>query len=253
MDDVGDDDGWSQHLASAIDGTPLEPTLEDAVRPMSGLLFGTSDGRRQKLDFGEVKGLLRQKRREMAGIIRRELEGCEGSISEDCALAIYLYTVDRPFRLFNLVNSRMCAPGRFDPTAPGGLSSELRKCLPYIKFLRHALLSLPGKYRFKGRCFRGVKWAFPRVGWEPDGTWSTDHDLERHYPPGRKFRWYEFKSASTIHATMYMDCFCGVSGPRTIFFIEGVLGFRIQPFSAIVTEHEVLFLVSPAPNAPRPL
>ena len=245
MGDADDDDGWAQHLGSAVDAQVLPASLEEAVRPMSGLLFVDREGQRRKLEFGQVKNLLRQKRREMAGIIRRELvgAGADGAVlEEDCALAVHLYTVDHPFRIFELVNSRMCAPGRSDATAPGGIAPELRKCLPYVKFLRHSLLSLPPKFHFEGRCFRGVKWAFPRVGRLADGSWACEHDLEAHFPPGRQLRWFEFKSASMVHDTMYQPCFCGAEGPRTIFTIEGVRGYIIKPFSALPDEAEVLFL-----------
>eukprot|EP01047_Picozoa_sp_COSAG01_P094210 COSAG01_NODE_25164_length_753_cov_2.336391_1_plen_157_part_01 len=155
-DDGGraDDDGWAQHLGAGIATTPLAPNLEDSVRPMGGLGFTDADGQHRRLDFGQVKALLRRQRRAMADTLRRE-GLTEADLLLDCALAIYLYTLDMP-RIFAIVNRAMYAPERADPTARDGFSKELRRCLPYIKYLRHALRSLPEKYHFSGRCFRGV-------------------------------------------------------------------------------------------------
>ena len=242
MGDAGadDDDGWAQRLGAAIDAQPPCASLVDAVRPMAGLTFEDPGGNIQRLDFGQVKVALRQNRRRICDILRRE--GCGDALTEDYALAIFLYTADQPFRIYQLVNARMRAPSRSDPSAPDGLSAQLRQCLPYISFLREALLALPPAFHHEGRCFRGVQWAYPNCGRQVDGSWAMEHEPGRHFPIGRQLRWYEFKSASTNFSTMYEECFCGDRGARTIFVIENVRGYRIQSFSAIPDEQEVLFL-----------
>eukprot|EP01043_Picozoa_sp_COSAG02_P097801 COSAG02_NODE_33998_length_491_cov_0.778061_1_plen_163_part_11 len=115
---------------------------------------------------------------------------------------------------------------------PGGLSAELRACMPYIKFLWVALEELPQKFHHVGRVQRGIKWAFP----EP-----ANHDPENFFYPGREFCWYEFKSSSTDFNVMYDSYFCGDRGPRTIFTIQGVKCYQIKIFSALQREEEALF------------
>jgi hypothetical protein len=88
---------------------------------------------------------------------------------------------------------------------------------------------------------RGVKWAFPRCGALPDGSWVTEHDPESAFPVGHRFFWYEFKSSAQDFAVMYLACFCGEAGPRTIFTILACEGYRIQVFSHLPNEAEVLF------------
>jgi hypothetical protein len=88
---------------------------------------------------------------------------------------------------------------------------------------------------------RGVKWAFPRCGALPDGSWVAEHDPESAFPVGHRFFWYEFKSSAQDFAVMYLACFCGEAGPRTIFTILACEGYRIQVFSHLPNEAEVLF------------
>ena len=114
----------------------------------------------------------------------------------DFAIAIYLYTLEDP-AIYKLMNGAMFAPGR--ETADGSVSDDIRACLPYIKFLDKSLISLPEKYHFKGRCFRGVKWVFP----------STDkHDPESYFYEGKEFYFYEFKSSS--HTVRGSDDSCSI-------------------------------------------
>eukprot|EP01047_Picozoa_sp_COSAG01_P042109 COSAG01_NODE_3658_length_5818_cov_3.227138_2_plen_131_part_00 len=101
----------------------------------------------------------------------------------------------------------MHAPDR--EVGPGGISSRLRACLPFIKFLDTALETLPPQFHFKGRVNRGVKWAYPRCGRLADGSWATNHDPEKKFPAGEQFFWYEFKSCAQDFKVMYRDAFCG--------------------------------------------
>ena len=147
----------------------------------------------------------------------------------DFAVAIYLYTIDTP-KLYEIINTAAHAADREE--GPGGLSPQLRACMPFIKFLDCALEALPDKYVFAGRVNRGVKWAFPT----PD-----DHDPEAHFPKGKQFFWYEFKSAAQQFDVMYNEMFCGESGPRTIFTIDACQSYMISKFSQFPTEAEALF------------
>ena len=101
-----------------------------------------------------------------------------------------------------------------------------------IKYLDTALEEAPAKFEFSGRCQRGVKYVYPS---------PEDHDPERHFFAGKEVTWYKFNSASVEFKTMYMEQFCGKSGPRTIFNVEGVRGVSIAPFSEFADEAEVLF------------
>ena len=222
-DHVGEDDGWASRLRALIDAEPLAPSLAEAVRPMAGMRFLDADGAERALDIAQVHGVIASARAAIRGVL--QAEGCP-EFGEDAALAIRLYTIERPFRLYRLVNGQMHAPER--DAGPGGVSEGLRKCLPYIKYLCEAMENAPAKFVYSERCHRGVKWAFPRCGALPDGSWADEHDPAAYFFPGREFPWYEFKSASFSFDTMYLDCFCGDRGPRTIFSIEGVRGIKVR-------------------------
>ena len=222
-DHVGEDDGWASRLRALIDAEPLVPSLAEAVRPMGGMRFLDADGAERALDIAQVHGVIASARVAIRGVL--QAEGCP-EFGEDAALAIRLYTIERPFRLYRLVNGQMHAPER--DAGPGGVSEGLRKCLPYIKYLCEAMENAPAKFVYSERCHRGVKWAFPRCGELPDGSWADEHDPAAYFFPGREFPWYEFKSASFSFDTMYLDCFCGDRGPRTIFSIEGVRGIKVR-------------------------
>jgi hypothetical protein len=220
---IGGDDGWAQQLRAVLEAVPLAVTLEEALAPLSAVL-DVDSGR--QLDVERLRALVRGKRSGMRAILRRE--GCP-DYSEDFALAIFLYTVEIP-KLYAVINGQLRSPDRGG--GAGGVSVGLRACLPYIKYLREALLNAPPHMTFEGRCHRGIKWAFPS---------PQDHNPAAFFYPGREFWWFEFKSSSEDFGTMYQVWFCGVSGPRTIFCIEGVRGVRISAFSAIDSEKEVLF------------
>ena len=222
-DHVGEDDGWASRLRALIDAEPLAPSLAEAVRPMAGMRFLDADGAERALDVAQVHGVIGSARAAIRDVL--QAEGCP-EFGEDAALAIRLYTIERPFRLYRLVNGQMHAPER--DAGPGGVSEGLRKCLPYIKYLCEAMENAPAKFVYSERCHRGVKWAFPRCGALPDGSWADEHDPAAYFFPGREFPWYEFKSASFSFETMYLDCFCGDRGPRTIFSIEGVRGIKVR-------------------------
>ena len=80
--------------------------------------------------------------------------------------------------------------------------------------------------------YRGVKYVWP----SPDR-----HDPVAYFREGVTMLWYEFKSTSTSLRMMGNDAFCGhEAGPRTIFTIVAVRGYRIAAFSS-EEEAEVLF------------
>eukprot|EP00300_Choanocystis_sp_HF-7_P016121 c19301_g2_i1.p2 GENE.c19301_g2_i1~~c19301_g2_i1.p2 ORF type:complete len:159 (+),score=24.50 c19301_g2_i1:669-1145(+) len=113
------------------------------------------------------------------------------------------------------------------------LSDGLRACLPYIKFLDTALVQLGEQFQHRGPCYRGVKWVYPNL---------QNHDPVRHFPRGKEFFWYEFKSSSRDLCLMDHERFCGNSGPRTIFVINSLTGYKIDEFSKFgQSEKEVLF------------
>ena len=157
----------------------------------------------------------------------------------DFLLAIYVWTLDSP-KLFKMVNDLMHHPLR--DQGAGGISAELRHCLPFIKYLDTALDQLPDKYHFAGQVNRGVKWAYPAP--KPptaDPPREGEHNPEGYFFQGREFYFYEFKSAATNFDTMYMNSFCGTRGPRTIFTIQASNCYLVKPFSHFPEESEVLF------------
>ena len=234
---VGDDEAWAGVLCAAKDTQPLVATLFDAVAPLAAIpLFAQHCG-----DMARVRTYVHSKRAAMRTALAAH--GL-GGYDEEHALTIHAYTTEAdaaglPLRLYDVVNSAMRSPTRGD--GPGGISAELRACMPYIKLLWVALESLPPAFHFSGKTFRGVQWAFPTpMHHEPPQV--GDHDPERYFFRGRNFSWYEFKSSAMIYSVMYEKDFCGDRGPRTVFIIEGVKCYRIKIFSAVQREEEALFL-----------
>eukprot|EP01047_Picozoa_sp_COSAG01_P028198 COSAG01_NODE_1887_length_8982_cov_15.771474_4_plen_441_part_00 len=223
-DYVGDDVEWARHLGRLLDVESLAPSALEAVRPMAAL--GLID------DLGRVERMLRDRRAPMRAILRAQ--GC-AEFNVEFALAIWLYTLENP-AVYRALNGAMHAPERL--SAGGAVSENLRAVLPLAKLLQTALENAPDKFRYYGRCHRGVKFAFTAGG---KAASVHDHEPAAYYPVGRQFHWFEFKSASIEHDTMYTDAFCGDRGPRTIFEIEGVRGVLVEAFSAVGSEKEVLF------------
>ena len=215
---VGDDAALVHRLRKELRSVPLEDTVLEAIEMMAV---------EHDLDMEELAFAVEVRIPELRATLVRE--GIEGVYRLDFALAIYLYTINAP-KLYEIINSASHATDR--DSGPGGLSPRLRACLPYIKFLDAALAALPAKYLHTGRVNRGIKWAFPS---------PETHDPERHFPIGKRFFWYEFKSAARDFQVMYQPCFCGESGPRTIFTIDACQSYRIEAFSHFPTEAEVLF------------
>ena len=162
------DDEWSAQLRALIDATPPVATAAEAVRPMAGMEFTDADGIVRTLDFAAVKTLLRGARAAIRAVLQRE--GCP-EFGEESALAIRLYTVERPFRLYAIVNGHMHAPDR--AVGPGGASPGLRACLPFVRFLSDSLERAPQKFVYDGRCHRGVKFAFSSTG---EAASAADHN-----------------------------------------------------------------------------
>ena len=122
-------------------------------------------------------------------------------------------------------------------SGPGGVSGDVRACLPLAKLMDVALeeASKPQYWGFfVGQVFRGVRYAFPKPT-------LAQHDPESYFRVGRELHWFEFNSASTDFEVMYRPWFCGRSGPRTVFTIQSCEGVSIKKFSAIPEEEEVLF------------
>ena len=214
---LGDDATFVFRFKKALRQEPLAASVLDSLRPLAEA---------HGLDMEELAFVIETRVPTMRATLERE--GI-ASFSMDCAIAIYLYTIDEP-KLYKFINTACHAADR--DVGQGGLSPSLRACMPYIKFLDTALERLPAKYHFKGRANRGVKWAFPK---------PEDHDPEAHFPKGRQFFWYEFKSAAFKFEVMYQETFCGESGPRTIFTIEACESYMISAFSQFPTEAEALF------------
>ena len=73
---------------------------------------------------------------------RRAPTTASSSYPVDYAIAIHVYTLEDP-SVYRVVNRAMFNPNRRQGI--GGVSAELRACLPYIKFLDAALAALPLK------------------------------------------------------------------------------------------------------------
>ena len=175
---LGDDTSFVFRFRKAMAQEPLVATVLDALRPLAEA---------HGIDMEELEYVISTRRHELRLTLERE--GMP-DFRMDFAVAIYLYTIDAP-KLYEIVNSASHSPDR--DAGPSGLSPQLKACMPYVKFLDSALEALPLKYLFKGRVNRGVKWAFPT---------PEDHDPESHFPEGKRFFWYEFKSAAREFSVM---------------------------------------------------
>ena len=215
--ELGEDEAFVFSLRKALRSEPLAKTVLEALRPLLEMAG---------IEVEMVAAALAGRQPTMRARLRQE--GVE-DYSIQHALAIYAYTLQNP-KIYAVMNGAIHATDR--ENGKGGISPELRSCIPYMKFLDTALEELPEKYKFKGRVNRGVKWAFP----DPES-----HDPEGAFPVGRTLYWYEFKSSAKSFDVMYHDCFCGESGPRTIFTVDACDGYEIKPFSHFPEEAEVLF------------
>jgi hypothetical protein len=217
--EMGTDYGWKFTLRKDIDETPLASNLLEAARPMESV----------GLDMAMFAAVIDDARPSM--VAKLTLHGLDlDTFLISFAMSIYAYTLENP-SLYRIVNGQMFDLKRSE--GPGGVSAGLRACLPYIKYLEESLKALPEEFRFVGRCYRGVKWTFPS---------PQNHDPESYFHEGHQLFWYEFKSTSRVVSTMYQECFCGKTGPRTIFTIDAKCGYKIELFSDFGgAEAEVLF------------
>ncbi len=207
---------WSFQLSKLLDETKLTETVHESIVGLQAV----------GIDVEELKFILNQARKNMEAKLK--LKGFE-IVPTDHALAIYIYTIEKP-SVYAAINSIMFSADR---SMHGMPCAKLISCMSFIKFLDHALLSLPMQLRFNGRVYRGVKWVFP----------STEkHDPENYFFQGRTMQFFEFKSSSKSHATMFHERFCGHEGPRTVFIINATEGYDISLFSHFGEgEDEVLF------------
>ena len=234
---IGVDAIWKRRLTRALADTPLAQNALEAVAPLVDLLEGA--------DLDDLEAVIDDKRAEW----RDELYSDGGvfklprAYQLDFAIAIHLYTLADP-AVHKVINKAMFNPTRRQsgggaaaaPGGAGGVSAELTKCLPFIKFLDAALEALPAAYLYRGRVRRGVQWCYPS---------PERHDPEGYFAAGKMVMWYEFKSTSTSMAVMTRGHFCGVHpGPRTIFTVDACRAYSIEKFSifqGMDSEYEVLF------------
>eukprot|EP00300_Choanocystis_sp_HF-7_P017041 c19620_g1_i1.p1 GENE.c19620_g1_i1~~c19620_g1_i1.p1 ORF type:complete len:316 (+),score=44.37 c19620_g1_i1:1-948(+) len=210
-----DDPSWAMTLSRALKEQPLAPSFLEACRGFDSEIPWSRLS--QKLSEEEAK-------------LVPTLQQMGQQYPWDYAIAICAYTLDDP-KVYRFVNEVMYSSSRNQGAA--GISPALSKWLPYIKFLDTALTALDSQFVYAGECFRGVKWVFPSV---------ENHNPEQYFFRGREFYWYDFKSASRSREVMSNENFCGhESGPRTIFLINAIRAYRIQPFSKFAVEDEVLF------------
>ena len=220
---VGIDYSWKRTLTKLLADTPLPTSLADAVQSLVDV------------DLDLLNDVVEGKQSEWSETLYSRNGGFQlpPSYPLDYAIAIHVYTLEDP-SVYRVVNRAMFNPNRRQGI--GGVSAELRACLPYIKFLDAALAALPEEYIFRGEVRRGIKHVFP----------STDsHNPQTYFTEGARIMWYEFKSTSERQEVMTRPHFCGVeAGPRTIFSVSACRGYSIKKFSffqGALSEYEVLF------------
>merc|ERR1719473_374658 len=95
---------------------------------------------------------------------------------EDAIVAAHAMPDGRTAALYKFVNLTMRVPERQQLGAPGGVSANLERCLPYIKLLDEALRTLPDRFVVTaGQVHRGVKYVYPS---------PQDHDPVRYFASG---------------------------------------------------------------------
>ena len=217
-------DPWVQRLRDLIDAEAEPASLQEAVRPLAAL----------GIDVAAVLVAAEAHlTRSQTAWLADDWRFSHPDFPTKYALVIYVYTLHDPnvFQPLGAVlhDTADRAQGQ------GGVSANVRACLPFTKLLEIALAQAAITWGFfVGQTFRGVRWAFP----DPSA-----HDPETHFPPGRELRICEFRSSSTIYDVMYQPQFCGRSGPRTTFTIQSCEGVKVNRFSAFPNEDEVLFPV----------
>ena len=76
---------------------------------MVGLPFTDADGVATTLRLRDVETVLRSKRTAMRPVLQRE--GCP-EFGEEAALAFHVYTLERPFRIYAIVNGQLHSSDR---------------------------------------------------------------------------------------------------------------------------------------------
>ena len=87
-----------------------------------------------------------------------------------------MYTLQRP-NVYKPLGAALHAADRAE--GPGGVSAQVRSCLPYAKLLDSALVEAAVTWGFfTGKTLRGIKYAFPRPT-------VAEHDPEAYFPCGQ--------------------------------------------------------------------
>eukprot|EP01043_Picozoa_sp_COSAG02_P073230 COSAG02_NODE_14148_length_1304_cov_3.160166_2_plen_180_part_01 len=159
---LGEDAAFVFKFHKALDAEALAASVLASLRSLA-----EANG----LDLDQLQFIIQTREPTLRATLERE--GIP-DFRMDFAVAIYLYTIDDP-KLYEIINTAAHSDDRED--GPGGLSPQLRACMPFIKFLDCALEALPDKYVFEGRVNRGVKWAYPKG--------VDDHNPEAHFPKGK--------------------------------------------------------------------
>jgi hypothetical protein len=223
--ELGIDIAWVMELKHALDAEPPAKNVEEALWCLHGLPTGVGSG---VLDAEMLLEMVLIHRMNLLDIINKK--GLAGKVSADYAIAIWLYTLEFP-SVYRAINAAMFCKHR--RSAAGGISEHLKQAMPFIRYLNHALTSLPEEFHFKGRCFRGIRHVFPS---------PEEHDVAKHFVGKTSVFFYEFKSATQDKKLMFEDRYCGRRGARTIIEIDAVRGYKIDLFSHYgEQEKEVLF------------
>ena len=224
-------DPWLETLRALIREQPEPGTIEEAIAPLARL---QDELGQPKIDVAAVQGACNQLIALPEGDWHpSDWRRTHPDFSQKHALAIHIYTRQDPNVYGPLGDALHDTANR--ASGPGGVSDDVRACLPFVKLLDVALVESAIVFGFfSGQVFRGVKFAFP----EP--TYAA-HDPEAFFPPGRELHWFEFNSSSKEFEVMYREYFCGRSGPRTVFTIKSCEGVSVKPFSQLPDEEEVLF------------
>jgi len=142
-----------------------------------------------------------------------------GTLAPDHAAALFAYTEETP--LYGTLNYTMRTPG-------ADADAKLRVYADYIK---HAMSAAGGLPNFVGKVYRGM----------------DAHVKKSAYAAGKVITWQPFSSSSRsqIAARGFVETLPGVKLSGSMFVIESICAKKIEDFSAIPAEQEVLFL----PNA----
>ena len=205
-------------LVDLVGNTPEPATLEEALRPLDKYPYKVWKGGVDVSVELDLPSLLKEATACVKNAQRKLKDDASLGTNPHRIGSIRLYSMNT---MYHVVNSSLRSKDR----SP----ESLQPLKPYLKLLLVALRNLPPKFHYKGTVYRG------ELGHHPD--------FENKYKNDREIVFYGFTSTTTTAEVLTRPYFCGKTGDRTVFQIDGVYecAYNITSLSNYQDEDEVLF------------